>query len=829
LKGRTTSLPTFRATLLHLVFLPSLLLLIGLFWAAGIVFEKTGELSIRLNARIAEGLASQVGDELKNRVHSLDRLSAVLEVTNSEDRPAAFQRLTSLAGAFEGVYLLDPGLIVRAQWPDDQDQIGNDFSGQEVLRTLGMGSETTWSNSFASPRTGRSTVSIARTFQGGVLLGNLNLDPLEGQVLQLAEGSGNSVALVDSKGTFLAHPDPEISHQRQPNLNYLLQRGLHGSGAFTYSEQSKQGVLLVSVQPLPVTGWAVLVSQPLVEIYQPLTPVLYLLIPLVLLFILGAVLMVVLMDRHLLGALATLRQQTEGLSRGEFDSIGKRTRYQDLNNILDSFETMRQNVWQREEDLRLGERRFRRMFEDAAIGIVYSSFSGDLFDLNQTMAMLLGYSSPVEAKAELKGTTASLYVRPEERGAILKMLQGTSEAKIKLTTEFYHRSGKALTMNLHLARIYDTQRGEFILETFAEDVTDLKIAEKAIRDLNRELEAKVLERTKHLEKALEDLGTAQTHLVHSEKMAALGQLIAGIAHELNTPLGAIHASNDTIAILLQRVLTDLPPLVAALPSDLSALQRKFYEAAARNLDVVPSITLRLRRREALVLLDQKGLKVDDETIDSLVELGLTRDLDEWLPLLSSPEGPAAVQVTYEMVCLEKSCAVIASASEKAAKVIQALRVFSHQAQENAFEKVKVAQGVETVLTLFQGRFKGGVAVDTKLDEQAQVWGLPDKLNQIWTNLISNSLQSMDDRGNLEVEVQVSSGTVRISVADNGPGIAPEIQSRIFEPFFTTKKRGEGSGLGLDISRKIVEDHHGRMSFESRPGRTVFYVELPSAP
>ena len=409
------------------------------------------------------------------------------------------------------------------------------------------------------------------------------------------------------------------------------------------------------------------------------------------------------------------------------------------------------------------------------------------------------------------------------------MLQGSTESKVKLSSEFYHRSGRVLTVKLHLARVFDTQRGEFILETFAEDISELKKAEQAIQDLNRALEAKVLERTRHLEKALLDLGTARSHLVHSEKMAALGQLIAGIAHELNTPLGAIHASNDTIATLLQRVLVELPPLMEALTPELRSLQKAFYDAANRNLEVVPSALLRQRRADVLASLASQNFESDGETVDSLVDLGLSDHLDQWLPLLRSSHGPAAVQVTYEMICLEKSCAVIASASEKAAKVINALRTYSHQAQENAFEKVLVSSGLETVLTLFQSRLKSGVVVAAKLDQEARVWGLPDRLNQVWTNLIANALQAMNDKGTLEIRITDTSGVVRISVIDSGPGVPPEIQGRVFEPFFTTKKAGEGSGLGLDICRKIVEEHHGRLDFESRPGRTEFYVELPSAP
>lgn len=819
-------LPTFRHSLLRLVFLPSVLLLLGMIGAGWLVVLQTGASSRQLNDKVAQGLGAQVAAGLDERVRFFEQASSLLETTTT-DQAALFGRLASLQTLFGEVYLLDPGYRVIAEWPLGQDQKGNDFSGQELLRRLAGEPMTLWSDSYISVRTGRPTVSVARGFAGGVLLGNLELEPLTQLVAKLAEGTDTQVFLVDTHGTYLGHPNPEEARQRKQDLTYLSQKGV-GTAPSSYWAVVGQELQLVSVQSLAQTGWAVLVSRPLIAIYQPLTPALFILLPLILLFLLGSFLMVRLIDRHLLGALETLRRQTEGLSLGDFATAQVRTRYHELNAILDSFDTMRQNIWLREQDLRLGERRYRRMFEDAAIGILHTTYTGDLLDLNQAMVALLGYNTFDEVRLALKGSAQGLYVRPEERGAFLRMLQDSPEAKVKLTTEFYHRTQRILTVNLLLARVFDTQRGEFILETFAEDVTELKRAELAVRTLNQELEAKVAERTSHLEKALEDLETAQSHLIHSEKMAALGQLIAGIAHELNTPLGAIHASNESISILLKRVLVDLPQLQAALPAELSLLHRKFYEIAARNLEVVPSAVLRKRRKTTLEAVNALGVNADDEMVDSLVELGIESGWDEWLPLLQSPQGPQAVKLAYEMICLEKSSAVIASASEKAAKVIDALRTFSHQAQESTFERVNIQQGMESVLTLFQNRFKAGISVKTSFDPKASVWGLSDKLGQVWTNLVSNALQAMGETGALEVIAATREGKVRVSIIDNGPGIPLEIQGRVFEPFFTTKKAGQGSGLGLDICRKIIGEHHGTIGFETAAGKTEFWVEFPEA-
>ncbi|HEW98064.1 MAG: hypothetical protein DRR16_24805 [Candidatus Parabeggiatoa sp. nov. 3] len=114
-------------------------------------------------------------------------------------------------------------------------------------------------------------------------------------------------------------------------------------------------------------------------------------------------------------------------------------------------------------------------------------------------------------------------------------------------------------------------------------------------------------------------------------------------------------------------------------------------------------------------------------------------------------------------------------------------------------------------------------------ELPPIWCYADELNQVWTNLVHNALQAMDDKGTLTIETFPQDNQVLISIIDNGKGIAPEIKEKIFEPFFTTKRAGEGSGLGLDIVRKIVKKHEGKITFESQPGKTTFTVFLPVLP
>lgn len=827
LTGRGIALPwkgsTIRATLFRWVLVGCVVIAGGLGWAGWLTVQQTRSILRGAASREAAGIEKSIALQLERRRLVVSNLSLALESVPPSERQAVFHQFASSQTLFEEIYLLDPGLNIQAEWPLGQVELGGDFSSLDALRRVGATSPLVWSGSVVSPQTGIPTVSMVRSFQGGLLLANLNLESLGADVLSLPLGADEDVAVVDAQGVYLVNAHRELVLHRDSDRPFITHRK---NPRQLYSVPSANR--LVSVIPLPDQGWSVLISEASHPLFQILAPPLGVLAGLLLVAAGIGVAMVFSLDRGLRGGLGILKKHTEALGRGDFGGDPVRTRFSDLNALLETFEAVRQNVWWREQDLRLAELRFRRMFDDAAVGIFHSTYAGELLDLNLAMANLLGYDRPDEAKQGLAGSTVAIYVRPEERVAILKMLQNSSSSKVTVVTEFFHRTGRILTVNHHLARVFDVQTGEFYLEAFSEDVTELKRAEQAVLDLNRDLEAKVAERTRHLERALEDLETAQGHLIHSEKMAALGQLIAGIAHEVNTPLGAIHASNDNISSLLPRVLGRLPPLYESLSVSLRPAFQRFYSAASRSIAVVPSATLRAQRKQLQKTLESRGLALDDSSIEALVELGVTSSVDEWIDLLKSPLASEVVRTVDDMVSLEKSCLVIDSASDKAARVIRALTTFSHQAQEAVYERVNVRQGIETILTLFQSRFKAGVMTKAALDPDVYVWGLEDKLNQVWTNLVANALHAMAGKGTLEVNLASQGGTARISIIDSGPGIPEPIQGRVFEPFFTTKKAGEGTGLGLDICRRIIEEHRGTLGFRTRPGRTEFYVELPEA-
>lgn len=340
------------------------------------------------------------------------------------------------------------------------------------------------------------------------------------------------------------------------------------------------------------------------------------------------------------------------------------------------------------------------------------------------------------------------------------------------------------------------------------------------------LQRNLQDKNDELNQTLQQLKNTQNQLIQSEKMAALGQLIAGIAHEINTPLGAIRSSIENIANFLTQDIEEINNFFQNIsrecnPNLLILLQK--------TLQQQPLVSIKEKRQIKKSLKCQlNSLKIDNSDIlaDTLVNIGIYSDIEPFLPLLKDPKSQVSLKNAYQFFSLKKSTQIIKTATERTAKVVFALRNYARY--DSTSEKVlaSITEGIETVLTLYLNQLKQGVEVIKNYEELPSVLCYPDELNQVWTNLIHNALQAMENKGTLKIDVSRQDTNVRVGITDSGKGIPSEIMPKIFEPFFTTKPAGEGSGLGLDIVRKIIEKHKGRIEIDSVPGKTTFTVYLP---
>ncbi|RKZ38232.1 MAG: hypothetical protein DRQ41_12380 [Gammaproteobacteria bacterium] len=372
-------------------------------------------------------------------------------------------------------------------------------------------------------------------------------------------------------------------------------------------------------------------------------------------------------------------------------------------------------------------------------------------------------------------------------------------------------------------------KGEFgvLSQEFNQMANQISEQQKALTILNQQLEQRVNERTVQLNDKIEELTKTRQELVQSEKMAALGQLVAGIAHEVNTPLGAIRSSAETLTSSLKQTLAQFPKLFEMLPK---AQQKNFFDLLEHSLQNQIILTVKEKRAAKKILtaeLKQCGIINPRTFTDTFISLGIYTQVDQYLPLLQDTNSQFIFEIAYKLSTLTRSTENITTAVERASKVIFALKTFARHDQSGEKTTASLQEGLETVFTLYHNQIKQGIELIREYVDLPPILCYPDELNQVWTNLLHNALQAMDYKGTLKVAISQQDNYAVVAITDSGQGISSELKEKIFMPFFTTKAAGEGSGLGLDIVKKIVEKHEGKIEVDSEVGKgATFLVWLP---
>jgi len=409
-----------------------------------------------------------------------------------------------------------------------------------------------------------------------------------------------------------------------------------------------------------------------------------------------------------------------------------------------------------------------------------------------------------------------------------KLISGEIE-KYRHEKRYRHKDGSLVWADVTVTPLWNPGEKPTFILAVVQDITDRKIAEEKIIKLNNELEDKVAERTQDLESAnceleaaIEDLRATQTQLINTEKMAALGKLFAGIAHELNTPLGVINSAGGTIERILNKELNNVISFCCSAPEETYEIYSRLVDKCTDNID---NSHKRMLRRIYSDAAEEKRIEVSEEIIEKLLDLGYEEEAEDFIALVGKPSNIEAIRAAYSIAILHKSVGMIRISTDKASKVILALKTYSHKDTSIAPVPYDVVKDVEMVLTLYYNQMKYGVEIIREYEEVPHVICFPDKLHQIWVNIINNALQAMNYKGTLKIRISNDHDKVKVSITDNGPGISEDIIGRIFEPFFTTKKLGEGTGLGLDIVKRIIEEIDGSIDVESKPNETTFNVWL----
>ena len=318
-----------------------------------------------------------------------------------------------------------------------------------------------------------------------------------------------------------------------------------------------------------------------------------------------------------------------------------------------------------------------------------------------------------------------------------------------------------------------------------------------------------------------------------ERLASLGTMAAGLTHELNNPAAAARRAASDLVDALEILASTIGRFVEAgiertTAESLVELQREAIARLESAEDAPTGLDAADAEDDLSDALDELGVADGYRLAPALVAAGIDR---AWLERLSTVAGPAtgaAVAWVAASLNARGLAAELCESTDRMSTLVNAVKTYAYMDRGDVVE-ADVHEGIKTTLMVLGHKLKHtSIRVEKHLDKSLpKIMIRGGEMNQVWTNLLANAIQALGDSGTITISTQRDGPCIRVDIADDGPGIPPETLERIFDPVFTTKGVGQGTGLGLDTARRIVEErHNGTLGVESEPGNTVFHVWLP---
>ncbi len=365
--------------------------------------------------------------------------------------------------------------------------------------------------------------------------------------------------------------------------------------------------------------------------------------------------------------------------------------------------------------------------------------------------------------------------------------------------------------------------------------------EKEIIKLNRELESKVTERTEELaqaneellisnetliktnsdlENTLEQLHLTQDKLVKTEKFALVGQIYAGISHGFNTPLAAIKSSAENIQAYLTKVKNSFSDSVCHWKAEdilrWNELTTQVSGSSAIDLNSKRKVRKRIKSE-----LELNNIKNPEFIADLFIQMEIPeKESSAFIQLIRKNDGIDMCLVYSYISGLSLSGKIIETSRQKLSEIVRSIKTVIHDDLTESLNSIDIAEHLESVIKMYYSNFHDFV-LERDFITRPVITASEEKLELIWINIINNALQATGYQGKLVISLYESDGEILVSFTDNGPGIDPALQENLLSGFTTTKKYGEGSGLGLTLSQRIIGQMNGYLSFESIPGKTTF--------